>query len=169
MVLIGPVRTADGGGGAAYRDSLQQLARACGAGDRMLVRPPAYDPAELAKFYRSLDLFCYPSRAAQGEGLSVAPIEAMAAGAVPVLSQLECYTDLIRPGENGVIFDHRATDADARLAAELASLMRDAGRRARLGAAARATAKEFDYEAVAAELDLDLSSLLTGSGPSSRR
>ena len=93
----------------------------------------------------------------------------MAAGAVPVLSRLDCYTDLIRPGKNGVIFDHRASDADARLAAELASLLRDAERRDRLGAAARETAKGFDYEAVAVELDLDLSSLLTGSGPTSRR
>ncbi|OHE88804.1 MAG: hypothetical protein A3G75_03490, partial [Verrucomicrobia bacterium RIFCSPLOWO2_12_FULL_64_8] len=129
VVLIGPVRTADGGGGEAFRDSLQRLARDCGAGERLRFLPPAYEPAELAGFYRSLDLFCYPSRAEKGEGLSVAPIEAMAAGAVPVLSRLDCYTDLIRPGKNGVIFDHRASDADARLAAELASLLRDAERR----------------------------------------
>lgn len=160
VALIGPVRAPDGGGGEAFRDSLQSLARRSGAGDRIRFLPPAYDPGALAAFYRSIDIFCYPTRAEKGEGLSVAPIEAMAAGAVPVLSRLDCYTDLIQPGENGVLFDHRAADADTGLAVELAALLRDAGRRARLGAAARATAQNFDYDAVAAELDLDLAALL---------
>ena len=167
VTLIGPVRMADGGGGEPYSNSLLQLAHQQGLGERFRLLPPAYDPADLIRFYRELAIFCYPTRAEKGEGLSVAPIEAMAAGAVPVLSHLDCYTDLIRPGENGMLFDHRAADADSRLAVELASLLRDADRRARLGSAARETARDFDYDAVAAELDLDLRSLLARTTPPS--
>jgi glycosyltransferase involved in cell wall biosynthesis len=165
VALIGPVRTTDGGGGEQFLDSLRRLAREHGAGGRVQFLPPAYNPTDLVRFYCSLDIFCYPTRAEKGEGLSVAPIEAMAAGAVPVLSRLDCFADLVRTNENGLLFDHRAADADCRLAAELAALLRDADRRKRLGAAARATARDFDYGTVAAELDLDLCSLLAGTAP----
>lgn len=161
--LLGPVNQPEGGGGESYLSALRQLAAEVGAAERVKISGPVYTAAALAQFYRGLDVFCYPSRAEKGEGLSVAPLEAMAAGVVPVLSHLECYHDVIRPEANGILFDHRAADADARLARELASLLLDPGRRQRLGAAARATARRFDYEAVAVELDNDLTALLAGS------
>jgi glycosyltransferase involved in cell wall biosynthesis len=168
VALIGPVTLADGGGGERFLGALRHLARECGAAERVRFLPPAYDPVDLARFYRDAAIFCYPSRAEKGEGLSVAPIEAMAAGGVPVLSRLDCYADLIQPGQNGVLFDHRAADADACLAAELSRLLRDPDRRRQLSTAARAAARRYDYDAVAAELDLDLASLLTRTGPPPR-
>lgn len=144
IALIGPVSVAQGGGGEAYRDRLQaQFGPRLG--DRLRFVPPVFDKAELARRYGELDVFCYPSLAAQGEGLSIAPIEAMAAGAVPVVSQLDCYRDLIVPGENGLQFDQLRPDAAAELARHFATLLTDAARRRTLAAGAQATARRFDY------------------------
>ena len=124
--LVGPQTVAEGGGGENYVAGL-----------------------------RALDIFCYPSLAEKGEGLSVAPIEAMSAGAVPVVSALDCYADVIRHGHNGLVFDHRATDAADRLADAFAHLIIDATLRARLGEQARLDARPFDYAAVAQALLAD--------------
>ena len=83
----------------------------------------------------------------------------MAAGAVPILSALPCYRDLIAPGADGLLFDHRATNGHAALAADLRGLLTDPARRDALAYAARITARRFDYDAVAAELEADLRSL----------
>src|SRR6185369_1341831 len=87
LALIGPVSVAQGGGGETYRDALA-VRYAPQLGARLEFVPPVFDAPALAQRYGALDIFCYPSLAAQGEGLSIAPIEAMAAGAVPVVSRL---------------------------------------------------------------------------------
>jgi glycosyltransferase involved in cell wall biosynthesis len=162
ITLVGPVETAAGGGGIGYRDSLIAMAEANGAGHRIKFFPPAWDPQILAEHYRGFAIFCYPSRAEKGEGLSVAPIEAMSAGAVPVLSTLGCYDDLIVSGQNGILFNHRAPDSPVKLAHALAQLLRDPANRNSLSDRARATAKNFDYDALAVELETDLSKLRSG-------
>ena len=114
-------------------------------GGRLEFVPPVFDRTELARRYGALDVFCYPSLAAKGEGLSIAPIEAMAAGAVPVVSRLDCYRDLIVPGENGLQFDHERADAAQELAGLLESLLANPERRRALAARAQETARRFDY------------------------
>jgi glycosyltransferase involved in cell wall biosynthesis len=151
--LIGPQRVAEGGGGEVYVESLRELARAAGAA--VTLDAPIYDAAELARAYGEMDLFCYPSLAEKGEGLSVAPLEAMAAGAVPIVSALDCYRDVIRPGENGFTFDHRAPNRAELLADRFEALLRDPAECARLAAAAAAAARRFDYAVVAEELLAD--------------
>jgi glycosyltransferase involved in cell wall biosynthesis len=146
--LIGPVSVAQGGGGEGYRDAL--LARYAPAlGDRLEIIPPVFDPAALARHYGALDIFCYPSLAAQGEGLSIAPIEAMAAGAVPVVSRLDCYRDLIVPSDNGEQFTQALPGSAAELAEILSRLLADPARRRALAARAQETARRFDYAATA--------------------
>ena len=139
---------AEGGGGEAYVTRLRTLAFQ--AGGMVTLEPPTYDAAALARVYGSLDVFCYPSLAEKGEGLSVAPLEAMAAGAVPVVSALDCYDDVIRHGENGLIFNHRAPDRVRQLADLLAALLTEASLRQRLAAQARQDALAFDYAALSA-------------------
>jgi len=151
--VIGPQRVAEGGGGEAYVDSLRE--RAARSGAPVTLEPPIYQAETLARAYGQMDVFCYPSLAEKGEGLSVAPIEAMAAGAVPVVSALECYRDAIRSGENGLVFDHRAPNAADLLADQLGLLLQQPAERARLAAAAAASARQFDYAAVAAEFLAD--------------
>ncbi|MFM9079034.1 MAG: glycosyltransferase family 4 protein [Opitutaceae bacterium] len=144
MRLVGPVSIPQGGGGEAYRDSL--LARfGVQLGSRLSVEGPEFDPNRLAKIYGALHVFCYPSRAAKGEGLSIAPIEAMAAGAVPVASRLECYRDLIHEGENGFQFDQEAGDAPAQLAAIFRRLLVESKVRKTISERAQEKARRFDY------------------------
>ena len=159
--LIGPQTIAEGGGGEAYVESLRALAAQ--AGPQVTLEPPVYDPEALARIYGSFDIFCYPSLAEKGEGLSVAPLEAMAAGAVPVVSALECYDDMIRPGLNGLVFDHRAPDRVGRLAGHLGTLLADTPLRERLATQARADSKAFDYGTVAASFLADFARLSAGS------
>lgn len=157
--LVGPVRVTDGGGGEAFAEGLARRAASAGLGDRFEILPPLFDPRALAQFYRGLGVFVYPTRAEQGEGLSVAPIEAMAAGAVPVLSALPCYKDLLRPGRDGLLFDHRSPSAASLLAERLAEVLQDPAARSALSRSARETASRFDYDSVAAELEADLATL----------
>jgi glycosyltransferase involved in cell wall biosynthesis len=158
VVLRGPRDVRRGGGGEAY---VQQLQGEFGPklGERLAWEPPVFDEAVLARCYGTLDIFCYPSLAAQGEGLSVAPLEAMAAGAVPVLSRLDCYRDMLREGVNGFTFDHTALAADAGLADVLGRLIRDASLRRALSARAQADARRFDYGVVARALLEDFAQL----------
>ncbi len=158
VVLRGPADVRRGGGGEAYVQSLQR-AFAPRVGDRLGWEAPLFDEAALARHYGRLDIFCYPSLAAQGEGLSVAPLEAMAAGAVPVLSRLDCYRDVLREGVNGFSFDHTGPGASAALAAVLARLIRDRDLRRTTAAAAQADARRFDYGVVARGLLEDFAQL----------
>lgn len=158
--LIGPQSVAEGGSGAAYVDTLRRLAAPIA--NRVSIESPIYDATQLAKQYATMAIFCYPSLADKGEGLSVAPIEAMAAGAVPVVSALECYRDVIRPGENGFVFDHRTADRAHQLAQRLALLLNDVSRRQACAESARQDAKRFDYVTVAEALLADFTELLRG-------
>jgi glycosyltransferase involved in cell wall biosynthesis len=156
--FIGPREIAQGGGGPRFVEILGKLAGDAGAG--VSIEPPLYDVGALARIYGELDIFCYPSLAEKGEGLSVAPIEAMAAGAAPVVSGLDCYRDVIRDGENGLTFDHRAPNAAALLADRLALLISDPVLRGRLAAQAVQDSRRFDYAVVAKDILGDFDELL---------
>jgi glycosyltransferase involved in cell wall biosynthesis len=158
LELRGPADVGRGGGGAAYAAALQGefAARLDG---HWAWEPAVFDPETLARSYGRLDIFCYPSLAAQGEGLSVAPLEAMAAGAVPVVSRLDCYRDVVRDGENGFTFDHAAGEADAGLARVLRPLIRDAALRRAVAARAQESVRRFDYGVVARALLEDFAQL----------
>ncbi len=149
--LIGPVAVGQGGGGEEYRDSLEQeYSSALGA--RLRFVPPVFDNGALAQLYGELDVFCYPSLAAKGEGLSIAPIEAMSAGAVPVVSKLDCYRDLIIPEENGFQFDQTKPDAVEVLTEILQRLLENPDLRQRCAEQAQNTARRFDYSETACQL-----------------
>jgi glycosyltransferase involved in cell wall biosynthesis len=167
MLLVGPQSVAEGGGGEAYVEGLR--AEAARSGAAVAIEPPIYDPIALARLYGSFDIFCYPSLAEQGEGLSVAPLEAMAAGAATVTSDLACYRDVIRPGRNGVTFDHRSPQRGRALADVLALLLLDPERRRRLAAQGQRDARHFDYAVVADALLADFSGLAAGADETAAR
>lgn len=167
LLLCGPSDVAHGGSGALFRSQLlQQLSRAMKPGTFHLLDPQFKDRS-LASIYQSLDIFCYPSLAEQGETFGVAVAEAMAAGAVPVVSSLACFTDFVTDGENGLVFDHRAADPAAALAAALVRLLRDPALRKELAAAGRQTARRYDYTAYADALLADFTQLTTPAGSAS--
>ena len=95
--------------------------------------------AELSEQMSRAALYVMSSRV---EGFPMVLLEAMAVG-LPVVS-FDCPNgpaDLVRQGTNGVLVP--AGDVGG-LADALCAVMADPGRRARMGEAARATAREYD-------------------------
>lgn len=162
LILCGPSDVERGGSGGAYRSELLRKLGQSLNGDRFHVLDPQFNDRTLAGIYQRMDVFCYPSIAEQGETFGVAVTEAMAAGVAPVVSDLACFRDFIRPGENGLVFDHRAPDAAAQLAAALERLIRDAGERRRIAAQAQTDARRYDFPVFAEELLADFEMLARG-------
>jgi glycosyltransferase involved in cell wall biosynthesis len=159
LLLCGPRDIAQGGSGEIYAASLERRLAAALPRDRFALRAPVFSAERLTRLYQELDVFAYPSLATRGETFGVAVAEAMAAGAVPVVSQLPCFDDIVHAGDNGEVFDHTAADAPARLADALGRLVADAPRRARLATNARAAVRNYDYPLYAERLLADFSEL----------
>jgi glycosyltransferase involved in cell wall biosynthesis len=143
--LVGPVAQSEGGGGEAFAAELKRQVE----GLPVRFEAPVYEPEKLAKIYDGADVFVYPSVAETGESFGIAPLEAMARGLVPVVSDLAVFREYLESGANGVVFDHRNGKGPDNLAGALSELIADADKRARLGAAARATAEKFSPAAIA--------------------
>jgi glycosyltransferase involved in cell wall biosynthesis len=128
--IVGPWQTEQGGGGADYKNELVVAAR----GLPVTFVGPLHGTEALNAEYRTAAVFIYPSIAERGETFGSAPLEAMAWGCAPIVSNLDCFKDFIQTGKNGVIFDHRSSDAVKNLAEAIRLLTSDTGR---LGAMAR--------------------------------
>ena len=81
--------------------------------------------------------------------MPLAPLEGMARGLVPVVSDIAAFREYLEPGVNGMAFNHRNGQGPANLARVLNGLVTDADKRVRLGAAARATAEKFSPATIA--------------------
>jgi len=160
LLICGPREISQGGSGVMYASGLERRLASALPREQFSVRSPVFSEERLAKLYQDIDVFCYPSLATRGETFGVAVAEAMAAGAVPVVSQLPCFADFVHAGDSGEVFDHTATDAPDRLAHTLAQLIADAPRRARLAASARAAVQSYDFPLYAERLLADFSELL---------
>jgi len=161
--IVGSHQTGQGGGGEKFLQELQKIP----AGSSLKVEwaGPIFDEKKLSAEYRSAMLFVYPSIAETGEALPVAPLEAMAYGCVPLVSNLLCFRDYIEDGVTGFIFDHRGEHAPEKLAARLTAALRlDARALLQIGAAARAKAAEFSLERVGQRYLDDFASLLAPGG-----
>lgn len=156
--IVGPWETAQGGGGDAYRAQLQQLARAARA--PVELAPPIFDETQLAQEYRRAALFCYPSLAEFGETFGLAVLEAMGSGAAPIVSDLACFRDFVRPQENGLVFAHRSPDPAGALAAALQRSTADTELRERLRLAAWHTARDYALPRIARRYLDDFAELL---------
>ncbi len=167
LLLCGPSDPARGGSGPTFLADLRRNISAAVPDDRFTLLDPQFDAAALATVYQRIGIFCYPSLAEQGETFGVAVAEAMAAGAVPVVSRLDCFTDFVHDGQNGLVFDHAAPDAAAQLAATLVRLLRDPDLRRDLGQRARQTARTYDYPIYATALLTDFGRLTAPTKPAS--
>mgnify|MGYP005759701895 CR=1 FL=1 len=114
------------------KEYLEQLSEQCGIRDKVIFAGYRTDINELLK---CADVFCFPS---YREGLSVALMEAMAAGLPCVVSKIRGNVDLIRDEVNGFLCDPNSTDefADA-----LVKLANNSGLRDRM--------KEANYKIIA--------------------
>lgn len=143
--IVGPWRTEQGGGGAAYRDNLQREA----ADLPVDFVEPVFDLAALEREYRNAAMFVYPSLAAKGESFGLAPLEAMAYGMPAIVSALDCFRDFIAPEENGLVFDHDDGNAAGELGERIVRLGTEHEFRGRLGRAAWETSARYTESAVA--------------------
>jgi glycosyltransferase involved in cell wall biosynthesis len=97
--------------------------------------------ADVAEWLRAIDIFVLPSLS---EALSNSLLEAMACGCCPVASRIGGNVELIRHGENGMLFD--AGDVD-QLSHVLSTLLDLRVLREQLAARARCTAEKFSIAA----------------------
>jgi glycosyltransferase involved in cell wall biosynthesis len=121
--VVGPYHVSHGGGGESWVRHLRQLGGS--ASDKIHWIGPVFDESSLIEEYSNASIFVYPSLADRGEAFGVAPLEAMAHGAVPVVSSLNCFKDFILDGLNGLVFEHRTADPISTLAHLLVHLATD--------------------------------------------
>ena len=125
-------------------EATQQQARTTAGGERVHFLGLRPDAREILG---TMDIYVQPSN---GEGISIAIIEAMLAARPIVVSDAGALPDMIDDGETGLMC--RVLDAED-LAAKIAALARDQELRRRLGERARAVALDrFGAEAFAARI-----------------
>lgn len=137
---------------------LEALARELGVAGRVRFRGHVATSEEVWRELGRARIAVQPSAR---EGFGLFPLEAMAAG-LPVVhceSSESAVAELVRDGIEGLAAPAEPTG----LAAALAALLTDEPRRARLAAAARARAAEYDYDAIAAQFERVCASLLTAA------
>jgi phosphatidylinositol alpha-mannosyltransferase len=97
-----------------------------------------------AALLRSVDIYCAPNLL--GESFGIILIEALAAGAPIVASDLDAFASVLEHGRAGVLV--RRGDAGA-LAQALCGLIEDPARRAELSAQGRQVARGYDWSVIA--------------------
>jgi glycogen(starch) synthase len=124
-------------------EQLQKLARCVGVADR--VRFHGFvNRVELAELHRKADIFVLASHA---ESCSMALLEAMAAGLPLVATHVGGNGELVRHGQNGLLFSPQNAQE---LAAALQTLALNPALRQRFGSVNRAQARvKFSWRAVA--------------------
>ncbi len=103
--------------------------------------------ADLARYYRTCDVFCAPSTG--GESFGIILLEAMAAGKPIVASDIDGYRSVMQSGREGLLVPPKDDEA---LAAGILSLLRDPDRRAAMGSLGSVTAQQYSWEKVAARV-----------------
>ena len=104
--------------------------------------------AEKAQLFRTADIYCSP--ATGGESFGIVLLEAMAAGAPVVASDIHGYKGVVRRGREGLLVEpHEPKE----LATAIARLLDDPELRAEMGAAGRLRAQEFSWPRVTAKVE----------------
>jgi len=129
-------------GGGELEGELRQLAAASGHADRVLFTG---EQSDVSGWLAALDVYAQPS---DTEGMSIALLEACAAGLAVVATHVGGNPKIVRQGISGLLVAPRD---DAALETALAALLADPGRRAVLGRAARQwVAEHASIESMAA-------------------
>jgi glycosyltransferase involved in cell wall biosynthesis len=143
--IVGPVPEESGGGGLRFFQKL----KASASGLPVTFEEPIHDQNALADVMRQAHCFCYPSVAERGEAFGLAVLEAMATGLPSVVSDLACFRDLLEPGKEGLVFDHRSQNASPLLAEALVQVLSCAETALRMGSNAAGKAKDYELRRVA--------------------
>ena len=107
-----------------------------------------YVPAEdLPRYYQACDVFCAPNTGQESFGIVL--LEAMAAGAPIVASDIAGYHDVLTHGVEGLLVERQNPGA---LADALCRLLGDPELRSRMRRAGEAKARGYDWPRVAAQV-----------------
>lgn len=131
-------------GGGSMLQELRSQAQARGLAPDCIFAPATSNVAECL---RAIDIFVLPSRS---EALSNSLLEAMACGCCPVASRVGGNFELIRHGENGMLFESGDVD---QLCHVLESLLEQRVLRRQLAIRARETAQCFSIGASARRME----------------
>lgn len=162
LQIVGPSEIAYGGGGDVYLAELRAAAARTAGSIQFAGR--VFEEERLIEYYNNASIFVYPSLAERGETFGLAVLEAMAAGCAPLVSDLPCFGDFIRPEVNGQAFDHRVPDPSETLVAALAAMMRNRESTQRIRHAAWLTARDYSLPKIASQFLSDFAQL-TGKDP----
>jgi phosphatidylinositol alpha-mannosyltransferase len=102
---------------------------------------------ELPRYYQMATIFCAPSTGQESFGIVL--LEAMAAGAPIVASDIPGYRDVLVPNEDGVLVPPEDREA---LAAALSGLLLNPGQRQRMVRAGQRKARDYDWPQVAQQV-----------------
>lgn len=99
---------------------------------------------DLARYYRSCDVFCAPSTG--GESFGIILLEAMASGKPIVASDIDGYRAVIHDGHDGLLVQPKD---DEHLASSLLRLLRDTELRETLTRNGLVTVQQYSWEKIA--------------------
>ncbi len=105
------------------------------------------DAATKARYFASCEVACVPS--IRNESFGFVLLEAMAAGAPVVATDIPGYASVLTPGREGLMVPPQDPAA---LALALVRLLADRGLRERLGASGRVTAQRYAWPVVAEQV-----------------
>jgi phosphatidyl-myo-inositol alpha-mannosyltransferase len=143
---------------AAERPALRLLIACRGDPDEALSQVPAafrhrvillgqVSDEDRVRMLHSVDVFCAPNTG--GESFGYVLVEAMAAGAPIVASDIEAFHQVLRGGAAGELFE---AGNPAELAAAAGRLLDDPAHRAAIAAEASAAVREFDWSVIARDV-----------------
>jgi glycosyltransferase involved in cell wall biosynthesis len=112
---------------------------------------------QVAAWLRAIDIFVLPS---QSEALSNSLLEAMACGCCPVASRVGGNPELVRHGENGMLFEAGNVE---QLSDLLETLVELRVLREQLAGRARCTAERFSMDASARRMEQIYTQLIEAS------
>jgi glycosyltransferase involved in cell wall biosynthesis len=139
------------------RARLEALATRLGLGDAVQFTGFVSENDKIAWLRRATTVV-YPS---PREGWGLSTIEAAACGTPVIASDSEGLRDAVRSGQTGFLLPHRDVAA---WAARITAVLTDHALRQRMGAAGRAWAMQFDWNAGAAQLCRIVESLAGRNG-----
>lgn len=123
-------------GSGPEENFLRTRARALGAESSVIFLGTRHD---LETLYRAADVFLLPTIS---EGVSNSLLEALACGCPALASDVTGTRDIVKEGENGLLYNPAGDDLER----QLGRLLKEPGLAQALGRGARATAKKYSLE-----------------------